>query len=321
MNILLIGPEFHGYLDEMINTLKKEKHNVYFITNSFHLSFSMKIISKISKYFLQKKFSNYLENEIEKYSNLEMQRVVLIYGGDVFTKNNFSQLKKSFPNAEFIFYNWDSVCNNRQSLTYYKMFDKYFSFDLSDCKKYGYARLDNWYNVSSKINNNPKYDFGVLMTFSHKKIKHYVDILDALPKNLNGKQYLVLQDKLYYLRMKVVYHKQFKKIDNKNIYAKPLGLSEALDFYNDCKVIIDVPLNNQNGLTTRTFEVLKQEKKLITTNFAIKEYEFYTPNNIFIVDEYNKKIPDSFFKTPFDKNYSISDNYSLKSFVKKLFDL
>ena len=321
MNILLISPEFHGYQNEFINELNLKGHNVVFISLTFKLNFFQKVLNKLSKKYIQNKFCHYLKNEIQKNKELNFERIVLIYGGYSFTPKNFNFLKTTFKNAKFIYYNWDSVKNNPGSLDYYSLFDDYFSFDLIDCKEYGYMRLDNWFTKCNKINEKPNYDCGILMTFCKSKIEGYLKIKNALPSTINLKEYLVMPNRTHIIREIIFDHKRFRKIDSSKIYKNPLSLNESISFYNDCQAVIDVPLDGQNGLTTRTFEVLKQEKKLITTNQIIKEYEFYTPNNIFIVDDEHAKVPKEFFETPFDKNYSISDKYSLKSFVQKLFCL
>lgn len=50
------------------------------------------------------------------------------------------------------------------------------------------------------------------------------------------------------------------------------------------KNIIDCPKEGQTGLTIRTFEALGSSKKLITTSKSIRNYDFYKPENIYIVD-------------------------------------
>ena len=80
-------------------------------------------------------------------------------------------------------------------------------------------------------------------------------------------------------------------------------------------------MKNQVGLTIRTFEALHLKKKLITSNKNIMKYEFYTPNNIYVIDENSEnKIPNEFFESDFDESFALSTDYSLDSFVKKLLD-
>ena len=64
---------------------------------------------------------------------------------------------------------------------------------------------------------------------------------------------------------------------------------------------MDINRIGQIGLTFRVFESLGLDKKLITTNSDIKNYDFYNPNNILIIDERNPVISADFFKNEYEK--------------------
>jgi hypothetical protein len=70
----------------------------------------------------------------------------------------------------------------------------------------------------------------------------------------------------------------------------------------------------------RTIEVLGANRKLITTNTSISKYDFYNQNNILVVDRYNPKIPEVFFKLPNKELPSeIYSKYSIKDWIKDVF--
>ena len=60
-------------------------------------------------------------------------------------------------------------------------------------------------------------------------------------------------------------------------------------------------------------------RKLITTNSNIKEYDFYHPANIFIVDRECPVIPDDFFKMDYQVNSDIYYKYSLDGWLDEIF--
>lgn len=117
--------------------------------------------------------------------------------------------------------------------------------------------------------------------------------------------------------MKIFHRKNFKKFKN-YFTLSSLNRDECLNIIKNSVAVIDCPVPNQNGLTMRTFEALAMNTKLITSNINVAEYEFFTPNNIFIVDSNTSEIPLSFFSTPFDMQFQISEKYSLKHFVEVL---
>lgn len=51
------------------------------------------------------------------------------------------------------------------------------------------------------------------------------------------------------------------------------------------RALVDIVQGEQSGLTLRPLEALACRKKLITNNPAIKNYDFYSPTNVFVVGE------------------------------------
>lgn len=72
-------------------------------------------------------------------------------------------------------------------------------------------------------------------------------------------------------------------------------------------------------MTFRVFEAIGLNKKLITTNKDIINYDFYNPNNIFIWDENIKEIPKDFLNKEYEKlPENIYRKYSLENWVKTI---
>ena len=90
-----------------------------------------------------------------------------------------------------------------------------------------------------------------------------------------------------------------------------------LKLLNHYEIILDIAKPNQHGLSFRIFESLGMNKKIITNNRSVMEYDFYNPNNILVIDFDNLIIPKSFFETPFQPiDEAIKQKYHLRSFVQ-----
>lgn len=100
--------------------------------------------------------------------------------------------------------------------------------------------------------------------------------------------------------------------------------NEYINLSMQSKCLVDVvsPKFNQTGLTLRPLEALFFKKKLLTTCQEIKTYDFYHPDNIFIIDNENpnfEKIED-FMKKPFHEiDESIVAKYDVNNWLKKYF--
>ena len=66
----------------------------------------------------------------------------------------------------------------------------------------------------------------------------------------------------------------------------------------------------------RSIEILGLQRKLITTNKDIQNYDFYNKNNIFILDRANPVMDMDFFKAPYEKlNEKLYGKYSLENWI------
>lgn len=71
----------------------------------------------------------------------------------------------------------------------------------------------------------------------------------------------------------------------------------------------------------RTVEMLGLGKKLITTNADIRNYDFYNPQNILVIDRDNPVIDEDFIRSPYEQiDENIRKRYSLEGFVRELID-
>lgn len=82
---------------------------------------------------------------------------------------------------------------------------------------------------------------------------------------------------------------------SKNDY---ITYKEYLDNLCKARCVLDITQMNQSGLTLRPIEALLNDKKLITNNKNIKNYDFYNPHNIFILNEDNDL--KTFMQTEFE---------------------
>ena len=87
------------------------------------------------------------------------------------------------------------------------------------------------------------------------------------------------------------------------------------------KVLLDFVISEHKGLSLRTFEALGHDKKLITTNKEIAKYDFYHPNNIFILDNNFDDIP-AFLNKPYHHiEPKIKEKYSFGNWIKYVLDI
>lgn len=101
---------------------------------------------------------------------------------------------------------------------------------------------------------------------------------------------------------------------NKNLIKYEVYLQEL----NKSKTILDVTNQNQDGLSLRVMEALFFNKKLITTNDSIRNYDFYKKENIFILKDGFEQGLKEFLKIPYcEVEKDIKEYYSIENWVAR----
>ena len=120
---------------------------------------------------------------------------------------------------------------------------------------------------------------------------------------------------LQYLLRKYVY----RELDGAKVedfsYTQ-LDTQAVIDFTNSYSTMIDIEKPGQIGLTMRTIESIGLNKKLITTNDQVKNYDFFEYGNVAVVSRNNPMIDESFFKEPYHElPEELLYRYSINGFL------
>ena len=83
--------------------------------------------------------------------------------------------------------------------------------------------------------------------------------------------------------------------------------------------ILDIEHPNQVGLTMRTFETLGASKKLVTTNAGVRDYDFFSPSNVYVIDRVNPRVPKDFLDSPYvPLPDSVRARYSIAGWLNEI---
>lgn len=115
-------------------------------------------------------------------------------------------------------------------------------------------------------------------------------------------------------------NRYLRHIPASKFHFQSMDKSVLLNLYAQSKIIIDIQHPKQTGLTMRCIETLGAKRKLITTNRAILEYDFYDKNNILVVDRERPEVPTQFFSEPYQElPPEIYKKYSLANWIYTIF--
>jgi len=321
--ILFFSNQTFNLEKEIISKLRSYGASVdYYDERPKNNNFTKGII-RLKRALYQNRINKYYETILQEVKNKEYD-YIFVNRGEVITEVFLSEFKKQHPDCKSIFYTWDSFKNCPHSEKVIPYFDRKFSFDPEDAKKYGLEFRPLFFLDVFRDTKPPlkqfKFDLMFLGTAHSDRYILTNKIIDwCQAHNLNTFSFFWMQGRLVYV-FKSLFDKSFKKIDYKKLSFKSLTSKEIISLYENSKVVLDINHPEQKGLTMRTFETIGAQRKMITTNAEIEKYIFYNPNNIKIIDRKNIQLDLAFFESDYEAiDQEVYNQCSIEGWLSYLF--
>ncbi|MEG6585028.1 hypothetical protein [Dendrosporobacter sp. 1207_IL3150] len=320
--ILFFSPRFFGYEMEVKKKLELMGNMVDFFDERPSNTVLSKALLRINNKFLVQAINTYYEEIIRKVRDKQYDYIFFIKGESV-TSEILKRIRTIFNKAKMILYLWDSIENIKNIDEKIQYFDDVFTFDLHDAKKFKDLKFRPLFYIDEykyQNSNNLAYDccfIGTIHSDRYALIENIKHDLEA--KGLSAFFYMFIPAKQLYYYLKI-FNSSFRHTKSSDFNFKPLSFQEIKNTILLSKTVLDIQHPKQSGLTMRTIEMLGMRKKLITTNPNIKDYDFFNPNNILLVDRESPKIECSFINGKYEKiDETIYDKYSLEFWIKDVF--
>lgn len=195
-------------------------------------------------------------------------------------------LREHHPTARIILFYDNPIANTEVKIDQLeKSICECWSFDYDDCERYGLQYNSEFY-FEELICDKRKLKYDVMFL---GKDKGRYDRLIALEKEfldvgLSFYLHIVPDSKL--------------DANKKEKYRDGVSYEKLLELVSESKVLLDILQEDQVGLTLRNMEAVFNGKKQITDNPKIRRYNFYSPDNVFILGEDDFSKISEFVKSP-----------------------
>jgi hypothetical protein len=306
--ILFITFDMSGYYISVYEELKSKYSTVDFY-NTATISFKYKnIFEKIYSFFYKiftgKKLKNYY-----KYQNLindiknNSYDITLVVRPDLFFDSQLDILKKT--TNYFVAYYHDSINNIKRKSEVIHFFDKVYSYEKTDVLNFNLHFLPNFIYFKDDYSNKQVYNSAFSVMSKDYRLDTLKKVAEFFKKNNLDYNFYVMD-------------KQDINDGLITYFSKRMTNDVVIDNIKKSNIIVDIhKYGIQDGLTFRVFEAIGYRKKIITTNKDIKTYDFYNPNNIFIIEDIeNINIPISFFETSYEEiPVEIVQKYTIRNWV------
>lgn len=324
MKICVISFDYWDYDHYIVKALTKkgvQSHHIK-IGEIKHDNFREKANNALNKMFFQRnlkheKRQKYVIDTLEKIGH---QDQILVLNPDVFTNETLHFVRKK--TNKLITFLYDNLTRFPvQGKLHF--FDKIFSFDDKDVQEYGFQKLCNYNYLGSPKQYNEVLDFDMFYVTSFDKNRNKIifPLVERLNRIAAKFQIVVVGKKVWHHKLKYILIADQKKIPVL-FRRKTIDSGIIFDFYKRTRTILDLMRVGQTGLSFRVFEAMALQKKIITNNVAIKDYDFYNPNNILVLNDDFSNLTMDFLQSPYQEiPNEIYTKYTLDSWVDMVFEL
>lgn len=323
--ILFVCPKFFGYEKHILTEIESMGAEVSFLKDRLFDSPLQAALTRLFPTIATLLVSKFIVRMLDAMPNNSQFDLLFVINGQTLSKIFLNRFKVLNPNAQSILYIWDSLKNRATLKEKFTYFDRIFTFDPADAKKYHLHFRPLFFVNNLKVTNKPVSNrrdcqlmfVGTMHSDRFKVIRAFKTIV---PTHVKTFIYPFIQAPWVYWVYKI-FKKEYR--DTKRVDFKFKPISEALlyEAYASSSIILDIEHPLQQGLTLRTLDSLGAGRKLITTNNNIRHYEFYNTNNIAIIDRHaseyhiDPRFWDSPYQEPDDLTYS---KYTLKGWLQEL---
>lgn len=193
-------------------------------------------------------------------------------------------INKKYPYIKIIYWFWNHIYTEKVLNALPDSVEKW-SYDREDCEKYSLK-----YNTQFCFK-----DYG-----EYKKTDVPIEQDFCFIGGIKGRQSYINDCAI--LIDKLGLTKKFVVIDYENRIKRQHGIpyTELIEIDKRSRCIVDILPDAQKGISVRPLEAIMLNKKLITNMKDMRQMNFYSPSNIFIIGQDNPATLKLFLESPLD---------------------
>ena len=245
--------------------------------------------------------------------NKNLNEYTKIIINDAMFNNNILKYisKKNAVASKYVYYT-NAVRNSRIKPNNIPKDWRVYTFDISDSKEFDIEYSPEYYTEHQE---NIKYDLKYDVCYvgadkTNVRLKNLLDIKEVLRKNK-------VQNFFHIFRVLKKYNK-YELQETTNMFLKYEDIQRIIL---ESKCILELQMEGQSGCTLRTLESMFLNRKLITNNKDIVNYDFYNPN--FVIenaDDFKDRFNDilKFMRSPYQKLPDmVKNNYKFCKWLER----
>lgn len=245
-------------------------------------------------------YSIWFDKEILKYSG----KIVVFES--LCSAAYLKWLAKHKKENDIVFWYWNIAKNTINPNSIDESWCKKWSFSRKDCKKYDmeFNPLP-YFTEIKKPDVSPKYDI-VFVGKDKGRLAALLELRDEFHRMGLTTNFVITPNNKYSWNPE---------------YSKPVSYLTSVALAAEAKAVLDYIEVTDSGQSLRIVEALFLQEKIITNSMLVCDYDFYDPQNIFILGkDPMEKLPE-FINTPYNPvPTEIVNRYDFDAIVDRFFD-
>jgi len=317
--ILFIAPRFFGYEREIADALRARGATVDWLADRPYDTTAMTAVTRFVPRVVLPFADRLYQRRIEAIAPGQYDHV-LVLNGQTVSRDFLAWLRWTFPTARFTLYMWDSLENRGRTIENFGLFDHLLSFDPVSVKQYGMQLRPLFYTRTGAPGTaeTTLHDATFIGTAHSDRYAVISRLRGALDPSVRGFWYMYLQSEWLFDVYRTI-KPGMRGARRKDFRFTPMAKDDLQRTVTQSLAIIDIEHPFQRGLTMRTFETMGLNRKLITTNALVRDYDFYSPDNILIIDRKRPVIDPAFFQSLYRPlPSSLFHKYSINGWIDEV---
>lgn len=282
-NILLISPDMFGYYKIISAAIARKGFNPIWLNQLPSTSVLSRIFFRLFPSIANRLANPYYSYELGKIDHVDR---ILIIKGEGVSEATIAKMRARYPEAVIVLYLWDSLANSSGALEKIRLCDAAYSFDPVDCdstEALEHLPLFHSKDMRTTIYN-PRFAafIGTLHSERYQLIRGLADKIEQVT-GVAPFLYFYYPNYVLFFILKLM-KRSFREVRWADMHFEPLHREQYDTINSNAGIVLDICHRKQTGLTMRSIEALGDGKKLITNNKALLSYDFFRPENCYVID-------------------------------------
>jgi hypothetical protein len=283
--MLFISPKFFGYEHDIQVAFENLGLKVDFIDERPHNSAVARALVRVMPRLLAGTIKSHYAQQSKRIYNNRYDYVFLLKG-EVVPESFLEEIWAANPDAQRVFYTYDSLNNTPASRRHLGRFDTCWTIDYEDAANEPDLHvLPLFYTRDFRPRDDARraHEIAFVGTVHSGRYDAVKSLFSKFSKTF---AFFYCAAPWYFFLSKYLVRGEFRTVRYNDVSFTKLSRGDVAQIFRDSIAVADIQRRGQSGLTMRTFEVLASGSSLITTNHFAARLGPEISKKVLVLDDF-----------------------------------